>query len=614
MENSEQLYKRLSEELSALPKGYISRKNINGKTQNYLQWWENGKLKSKYVRKDDLAALEQQIARRKELEGIVTKLRSAMPESSLGERKYKTNVMTCAMIRDKVEQAGKLERRDCYKTFVKYLYSDDTSRVTALYGLRRTGKTTMIFQAISEMPKDVQGKAVYIKLMRSDNMGKLIDDMYKLKDEGYRFIFIDEVTLAEDFIDSASIFSDVFAAMGMHIVLSGTDSIGFWFAQSNELYDRVRMIHTTFIPYREYSRLLGIDSIDEYIRYGGTLRAGELDFDSDELNSEEASFRDDESTRRYTDTAIAKNIQHSLVCFEHGNYFRHLYELYDANELTNAINRVIEDINHRFVLNVLTRDFVSSDLGISAKNLRTEKDEAKRTDILDQIDREAVTKRLMRILDIRNEEDRKIGITDEHITEIKQYLQALDLIENCPIEYAMTSGKQEEHILFAQPGMRYCQAQALVYSLMKDETFNIVSSEAKEYVTERILEEVRGRMLEDIVLLETLKSAGKQYQVFKLQFISGEFDMLIRDKAANRCALYEIKHSGRIVPEQARHLRDADKLSYTEKMYGEIIGRYVLYQGEDFNTEDGIAYRSTEHFLKALPDIALDSGLEKMMA
>ncbi|MFR3350861.1 MAG: hypothetical protein ACLTR5_01210 [Oscillospiraceae bacterium] len=76
-----------------------------------------------------------------------------------------------------------------------------------------------------------------------------------------------------DFIDSAALFSDVFAAMGMKIILSGTDSLGFWLAMDQELYDRAKPIHTTFIPYREYSRLLGIDSIDEYIRYGGTLRS-----------------------------------------------------------------------------------------------------------------------------------------------------------------------------------------------------------------------------------------------------------------------------------------------------------------------------------------------------
>ena len=41
------------------------------------------------------------------------------------------------------------------------------------------------------------------------------------------------------------------------------------------------------------SRLLGIDSIDEYIRYGGTLRAGELAFDDEDVNAQDASFRDE---------------------------------------------------------------------------------------------------------------------------------------------------------------------------------------------------------------------------------------------------------------------------------------------------------------------------------
>ena len=35
-------------------------------------------------------------------------------------------------------------------------------------------------------------------------------------------------------------------------------------------------------------------------------------------------------------------------------------------------------------------------------------------------------------------------------------------------------------------------------------------------VYERIMEEVRGRMMEEIVLLETVKAAGKKKQVFRL--------------------------------------------------------------------------------------------------
>lgn len=96
----------------------------------------------------------------------------------------------------------------------------------------------------------------------------------------------------------AAVFSDTYAAAGMKIVLSGTDSLGFWFALDEELYDRARMIHTTVIPYAEFRRVLGIRDIDEYIRFGGLMKVGETAFDDEDARREDASFRDDESTRR----------------------------------------------------------------------------------------------------------------------------------------------------------------------------------------------------------------------------------------------------------------------------------------------------------------------------
>ena len=395
----------------------------------------------------------------------------------------------------------------------------------------------------------------------------------------------------------------LFATMGMKIVLSGTDSLGFWLAMDEELYDRAKPIHTTFIPYREYSRLLGIDSIDEYIRYGGTLRAGELAFDDEDVNAQDASFRDDESTRRYIDTAICKNIQHSLACYESGGHFRHLYSLYEAGELTSAINRIIEDMNHRFLISVLTDDFLSHDLRLTAANLRKERDPEKRTEALDAIDTEAVTQRLMELLDIRNKEEQSIGITTAHIIEIKQYLAALELIVDCPIESADPGIEPVEHILFTQPGMRYCQAQALVHSLLKDEQFSALSEYDKMQITGRILEEVRGRMMEDIVLLETMKAADKDHRVFKLQFEAGEFDMVIYDQKENSCEIFEIKHSSKQVPLQYRHLVDEDKCQRTERRFGPIHGRYILYRGEDAQMENGVQYWNVENYLKALPTL-----------
>lgn len=497
-----------------------------------------------------------------------------------------------------------------------YLYSGESDRVCLVFGLRRTGKTTMLRQAIARMNKEDLSRTTYIKARRSDTMAMMNRDLKKLFDAGFRYVFIDEVTLMRDFIDSAALFSDVFAAMGMKIVLSGTDSLGFWLAMDQELYDRAKPIHTTFIPYREYSRLLGIDSIDEYIRYGGTLRAGELAFDDEDVNAQDASFRDDESTRRYIDTAICKNIQHSLACYEAGGHFRHLYALYEAGELTSVINRIIEDMNHRFLLSVLTDDFQSHDLRLTASNLRKERDPEKRTEILDHIDTEAVTQRLMELLDIRNKEEQSIGITDTHIQEIKEYLSALELIVNCPIETADPGAKSVEHILFTQPGMRYCQAQALVHSLMKDETFSVSSEFEKTQTAGRILEEVRGRMLEDIVLLETMKAADRGHRVFKLQFAAGEFDMVIYNEKENCCEIFEIKHSDKQVPAQYRHLADQEKCDKTERRFGPIRGRYVLYRGEDAALENGVQYRNVERYLNDLPEMDItpvqETGIQQI--
>ena len=590
----------LENEIAILPQGSINIKKINGKEQPYLQWTENGKSKSKYIKKGEREQILAGVERRKQLQDELRELKKLEVVDTLIPIKFETSVIIGNRLLAMTKGVRNWKERDCFKQLQKYLNSDSTDRVCLVFGLRRTGKTTMLRQAVLKMTTEQASKTAYIKAKGTDTMAAMNRDLEKLLELGYENVFIDEVTLMEDFIDSAALFSDIYAAQGMKIVLSGTDSLGFWFALHQELYDRAITIHTTFIPFREHSRLLGIDSIDEYIRYGGTLRAGELDFDDEDVNAEDASFRDDESTRRYIDTAICKNIQHSLSCCQDGGYFRHLQSLYEAGELTGEINRIIEDMNHRFLIRILINKFKSHDLGSSADVLRRERDPERRTDILDRIDKEAVTKRLMDMLEIRNQEDQSIGITNAHVEEIKEYLKALDLIVDVPNETIIPSAEPLENIIFTQPGMRYCQAQALVHSLAKDELFASLSEQEKTMVSERILEEVRGRMMEEIVLLETFKSAKKNKRVFKLIFSVGEFDMAIYDSKENTCECYEIKHSDQIVPAQTKYLVDEEKLNQTSKRFGNISKRCVLYRGEDTVLENGIQYRNVESYLRNL--------------
>ena len=590
----------LENEIAILPQGSINIKKINGKEQPYLQWTENGKSKSKYIKKNEREEIFASVERRKQLQEELREIKKLEVVDTPVPTKFETSVVIGNRLLAMTKGVRNLKERDCFKQLQKYLNSDATDRVCLVFGLRRTGKTTMLRQAVLKMTTEQASKTAYIKAKGTDTMAAMNRDLEKLLELGYENVFIDEVTLMDDFIDSAALFSDIYATQGMKIVLSGTDSLGFWFALHQELYDRAITIHTTFIPFREHSRLLGIDSIDEYIRYGGTLRAGELDFDDEDVNAEDASFRDDESTRRYIDTAICKNIQHSLSCCQDGGYFRHLQSLYESGELTGAINRIIEDMNHRFLIRILINKFKSHDLGSAADVLRRERDPERSNDILDRIDKDAVTKRLMDLLEIRNREDQSIGITNAHVEEIKEYLKALDLIVDVPSETIIPSAEPLENIIFTQPGMRYCQAQALVHSLAKDELFASLSEKEKTMVSERILEEVRGRMMEEIVLLETFKSAKKNKRVFKLTFSVGEFDMVIYDSKENTCECYEIKHSVQIVPAQTKYLIDEEKLNQTSKRFGKISKRCVLYRGEDTVLENGIEYRNVEAYLKEL--------------
>lgn len=595
-------FAEIKEQIAQLPQGTIVYKNIRGKLQPYLQWREGGKIKSRYIKAAERETVFRQVELRKELFARLESLSQPAPAFFVRENSiaaYRTHVITGAELERLISSVRAYEKRDCFSLIQSYLNGSTRGKVCLLYGLRRTGKTTLLFQSISEMTPEERVSAVYIKARTSDTMADINSDLRELERQGYRYIFIDEVTLLHDFIDSAALFSDIYAMEGMKIVLSGTDSLGFWFTLTRELYDRAFTIHTTYIPLREYSRLLKIDSIDEYIRYGGTLQAGELAFDDADALAADAAFRDDETTRRYIDTAICNNIQHSLACCERGNYFRHLRGLYEAGELTGAINRIIESMNHQFLLRILTETFKSHDLGSAAQTLRNQPDSEKRTDILDRIDKKAVTNQLMNLLEIRNGQDRKVGITQEHAAEIKEYLKALDLVVDCPAETA-SGGQPVEYAIFTQPGMRYCQAQALVFALLGDETFAGFSEREKNLACEKILEEVRGRMMEDIVLLETNRSLPPSRRAFKLILSRSEFDMVIYSSKTDSCELYEIKHSSSIVQRQYRVLEDPDACSAAEKRYGRITGKFVIYRGESRVLENGIRYLNVEEYLKEL--------------
>ena len=577
--------------INSLPSGGLTTKNIKGNPYIYYQWSENGKQHSRIVKDDEVETLRSQIEERKSLQEQLRKMDieiQGSKNSSFAESvSFKTDVRIGKQLLDFSSSIRNYKKRELYSAIENYVYGDSHDKVFILYGLRRTGKTTLIRQIIYNMNEADRNKAVFIQVNSDNSLGDINKDLKKLESMGYKYVFIDEVTLMDDFIEGAALFSDVYAASGMKIVLSGTDSLGFVFSEDEQLYDRCVLLHTTFIPFREFENVLGIKDIDEYMKFGGTMsQSGE--------NYNKAIFGSKKATDEYVNTAIARNIQHSLKNYQYEGHFRHLKDLYEKNELTNAINRIVEDMNHEFTIKVLTRDFKSHDFGISKNNLRNDRENS--TDLLDNIDSKTFTENLMKLLEILNKDNQTVNIEDIHRIEIKEYFDLLDLTCDIPIVDINDLNDKNYITVFSQPGLRYSQAESLVKTLLMDETFKEVSATERKRITERILDEVKGRMLEEIVQLET-KKANPDLEVFKLQFAVGEFDMVVYDPVNVCCKIYEVKHSKEKDPLQYRHLINEENCKQTEFRYGTILEKAVLYRGESTEAEQGIIYRNVEDYL-----------------
>lgn len=575
--------------------GGITYKTIHGKRYAYYQWTENGKQRSRRVKDEEFAELAAKIAaeraQKESLRGVLQGMVAEPVAAYSATSNFKTDVKIGAQLPRFFASVIKWKKRECFAALHDYIYSENNDRVLILYGLRRTGKTTLVRQLMGEMPAEMLAKTAFVQLSSRHSLAEVNHDLKLLESLGYRYVFIDEVTMLSDFIEGAALFSDVFAAGGMKVVLSGTDSLGFVFSEDEQLYDRCILLHTTFIPYREFENVLGVVGIDKFIEFGGTMSMGGANYNMDKF-----TFATKESADDYVDSAIARNIQHSLKCYQHEGHFRSLQELYDVGELTNAINRIVEDVNHRFTIEVLTRKFKSGDLRRSAQNLR--RDRFKPTDILDRVDIGVVTKRLKHILQIRDKAELSVGIGEAHRAEIKEYLDLLDLTCDIDVVNMSNLNARVSRTVLSQPGLRYAQASALIQSLLLDETFRNIPIAERMSIEKRILDEIRGRMMEEIVLLET-KMARPDRQVFQLQFAVGEFDMVVFDPKNACCEIYEIKHSDRVAKEQCRHLLDAKKCADTEFRYGKILNKNIIYRGPA-GALGNINYLNVEDYLKGL--------------
>lgn len=459
---------------------------------------------------------------------------------------------------------------------MNFLYSSCDGKICALYGLRRTGKTVMMYHAIKRLLKDGHKNAAYITLTENHSLASVFNTLEKLVTNNIQYVFIDEITAVNGFIQSSALLADKYAKMGIHIVIAGTDSYVLQIAGQDNLYDRMVKINTTYIGYKEYEYLNPNTTILEYIRMGGVMPAD--------------IFYNEEKTKDYINTAISNNIINSLQRANNRKEHQLLLELNERGLLKKAIEQTVTAANEILTASVITSTYHNADLGSAKQMLEGI------FDINSTLDTEEVEERVRYKLSIVKKFDAEIN--SEYIEELKDFLVDIGVIK---LYYRYVGKRKIEVPLFVQPGLRYHQTVALINALSETSSFHELSSDIRLQLQKKIIEDVEGNLIEHEVILSALK-AFEDTNVKVTQFVykSKEIDMMIQKN--NELYLFEVKRNAKINEKQYRWLENKELNDFIESESGsKIKERVVLYLGESKKINaptNSISYINISEFLK----------------
>lgn len=467
------------------------------------------------------------------------------------------------------------DTRDCFSQLWDYLYTDvyDVKRrVCALYGLRRTGKTIMMRQAILRMSDSDKKRAVLVNCRKGGTISQLREILRYLRKNNFQYVFIDEITNVERFSTDASDLADTCCEQfGMRVVIAGTDSLGILLAKQHILYDRIYMIQTSYVSYREFKRLVRVPDgepvdVDLYVQYGGLLTM--------------EAYKDHQAASEYQNSAIVHNILSALRLAEDDLRFHlpYLTELYDEELLVTVINGMVNLFSQVMVYKTLRRQlsrYKSSPLHNAVHNLDRK-----------ALERDFSFENVLELSELDKEIANVLGMVDmsqydfkkEHLIQVVEYLRLLNLYLRIPVAGLYGAPTTTYIEILTQPGMVYNHIDTAVNVLSAVELG--VSDEDKAQLLRVVRTTSLGKVLENVILTDMFKQWATTHYVSKLDAVGHEADMIIMNRETRETLLFEVKHSTKRSSNQVKHLCSKEFNEYVERYFGSVTQRIVLYRGE----------------------------------
>lgn len=151
--------------------------------------------------------------------------------------------------------------------------------VCALYGLRRTGKTTLILQAVRQLigqgaDPDTIGYFTGQKGDTFDDLSVELESRKKLK-----YLFIDEVGFYANFLRNGSYLYDTLVRLyDKKVVIAGTNLLALYLAGKETLYDRCSTLRVPYLSFYEHCSFVldteqpSKEDFMQYLQNGGLFQ------------------------------------------------------------------------------------------------------------------------------------------------------------------------------------------------------------------------------------------------------------------------------------------------------------------------------------------------------
>lgn len=394
-------------------------------------------------------------------------------------------------------------KRDLYYNINNFLSKrksdpDYRDKILILYGLQRTGKTTLIQQTINNAPD--KDKFAFYVIDENDTIYDIENTIEKEQENNTKHIIFDEITKIPDFAENAGSLVNVYATEGMDIILSGTDSLGFNLAKNKDLFGKCIILHTTHIPFAEHARVLSLTDIDEYIKHGGLMSQNT----TDAINSIQDNT---EYTKK-----IAQNIANSL----HKNSNNNPLKVLTTNELTTIINKIVEKYSGVIDEQLITQDLKKSSVTYINDKIKNVSDDRS---YIKYMNKESTKKDIAKdFLPLINADTEiKTPVDENMIYTLISTLEDMDVLstiknhtfkEDEDKNWSGPFVSNDYYII--QPAIKYHHLLKGQDFIKQNEWYNKLNHTAKNYLTNKLEENIFGDMLEQMILFDVKKDLYDQ--------------------------------------------------------------------------------------------------------